>query len=137
MPRCESTPIGLVSHSRYPIFRGSPAPKVRVLGEKVGVMVGVLVGGGGAVIVGVGVPVGMGVSVGGSGVSLAAGVSVGGRGSVAVGATGSPLSPAGAWQPEISRVPRRIIRKMDFIVFMLTLPTNRKSWPCSQRSFFI
>jgi len=120
----ESTPIGLVSHNRYPIFNGSPAPKVKVLGEKVGVRVGVPVGGSVAVTVGVGVPVGMGVPVG-SGVSLGAGIASGARGSVAAGAEGSLVASAGAWQPEITRLPRRIIIKIALVVFMRDLPVNR------------
>jgi hypothetical protein len=89
-------PIGFVSHNRYPIFSGSPGPKARVFGEKVGVIVGVSVGSGVAVTVGVGVSVGIGVLVGGSGVSLGAGVSVGGWACVVAGTEGSLVSSAGA-----------------------------------------
>jgi hypothetical protein len=91
--------------------------------------VGVSVGGGVAVTVGVGVPVGKGVALGGSGVSLGAGIAPCDGASVAAGTDGSPVSPAGAWQPEITRLPRRIIKKMDLAVFMRTLPANRLHCP--------
>jgi len=95
------------------------------LGEKVGVRVGVPVGGSVAVTVGVGVPVGMGVAVGGSGVSLGPGITSGAWASVAAGAEGSLVASAGAWQPEITRLPRRIIIKIALVVFMRDLPVNR------------
>lgn len=96
MARFESKPMGLLSQSRYPIFTGSPAVKVSVSGEKVGVIVGVSVG------AEVGVSVGMGVSVG-TEVSVGMGVLLGGTG-VSVGPAGlvagdDSSTAVPAWSP--------------------------------------